>query len=133
MIFRVVISIFFYLLFAICPTAAQSSKSYSDDTAKVIKLIATAQRLRFFKPDSSILYAEKALQLSQLINFKKGTIAAHNTLGEYHRVSGNYPESLENLFMALQISSEIGDSVQAAEALGFQSDYQSLRQHQQKS
>ena len=116
---KVAISIFLYLLFKNCPTAAQSNESYSDDTAKVIKLIATAQRLRFFKPDSSVLYAEKALQLSDLINFKRGTIAAHNTLGEYHRVSGNYPESLENLFMALQISSEIGDSIQAAEALGF--------------
>ncbi len=99
--------------------AAQSSKSYQDDTAKVIKLIETANRLRFFKPDSSVPFAKEALQLSHSINFKKGEIAAYNVLGEYHRVSGNYPESLENLFMALQISSEIGDSSQAAEALGF--------------
>jgi len=119
MIVRITISIIFYLLFEISPVVAQSSKSYLEDTAKVMRLIDTAQRLRFFKPDSSVVFAEKALQLSNLINFKKGTIAAHNTLGEYHRVSGNYPESLENLFMALQISSEIGDSVQAAEALGF--------------
>ena len=119
MILKITITTIFYLLFVIEPTAAQSSKSYHDDTANVIKLISTAQRLRFFKPDSSVVFAEKALQLSRSINFKKGEIAAHNTLGEYHRVSGNYPESLENLFMALQISSEIGDNMQAAEALGF--------------
>jgi two-component system NtrC family sensor kinase len=101
------------------PLTAQNSNTYNDDTAKVRKLIETAQRLRFFKPDSSVVYADKALQLSQLVGFKKGIIAAHNTLGEYHRVSGNYPKSLENLFVALQISSEIGDSIQATEALGF--------------
>ena len=131
MIVRIMISIIFYLLFAIWPVTAQSSKSYQDDTAKVIRLIDTAQLLRFFKPDSSVVFAEKALQLSNLINFKKGAIAAHNTLGEYHRVSGNYPEALENLFMALQISSEIGDSTQEAEALGFMGiTYLNLKEYQ---
>ncbi len=116
---RITVSSIFYLLFVINPVAAQSSKSYQQDTAKVIQLVEQAQQLRFFKPDSSVLVAEKALQLSNLINFKKGKAAAHITLGEYHRVSGNYPESLENLFVALQISSEIGDSTQAAEAGAF--------------
>ena len=131
MIIRIYISVIFYLLFVINPISAQSSKSYRDDTAKVRELIETAQRLRFFKPDSSVLFAENALQLSHLINYKQGAIAAHNTLGEYHRVSGNYPESLEHLFMALQISTETGDSIQAAEALGFIGiTYLNLREYQ---
>ena len=119
MILKASIFIFFYFLFVTQTATAQNTNTYKNDTATVKKLIGTAQRYRFFKPDSSVVFAEKALQLSRSINFRKGEIAAHNTLGEYHRVSGNYPESLENLFMALQISSEIGDSVQAAEALGF--------------
>ena len=84
-----------------------------------MKLIGTAQHYRFFKPDSCVPFAEKALELSRLINFKEGEVAAYITLGEYHRVSGNYPESLENLFMSFQISSEIGDSTHMAEAQGF--------------
>jgi signal transduction histidine kinase len=119
MTMRITISVFFYLLFVTGPSAAQSTGSYQKDTARVIKLIETAQRNRFFKPDSSVSYAEEALKLSHLINFKKGEVAAYYTIGEYHRVSGNYPQALENLFKALQISSEIGDTTSIAETQGF--------------
>ena len=119
MIVRVTISIFFYLFFVIESATAQITGSYQNDTARVMRLIDTAQRYRFFKPDSCVPFAEKALELSRLINFKKGEAGASITLGEYHRVSGNYPESLEHLFMALQTSSEIGDSALMAEAHGF--------------
>ncbi|HET6766773.1 MAG TPA: tetratricopeptide repeat protein, partial [Chitinophagaceae bacterium] len=119
MILKIAISIFFYLVFAIGPAAAQNISSYHEDTARVWRLIDTAQRYRFFKPDSSVVYAQEALKLSHMTGFKKGEAAAYFTLGEYHRVSGNYPESLENLFKGLQISSEIGDSTLIAEAHGF--------------
>ena len=118
MIVRVTISIFFYLLF-VGYAVAQSAGSYKDDTARVKRLIEAAERYRFFKPDSSLPLAQKALALSLLINFEQGKIAAYETLAEYHRVSGNYPESLENLFKALPISLEIGDSILIAEVHGF--------------
>ncbi len=119
MTMRITISVFFYLLFLIGPSAAQSTGSYQNDTATVKKLIEKAQHNRFFNPDSSVAYAHEALKLSQLINFKKGEVAAYFTIAEYHRVSGNYPESLENLFKANQISLEIGDITSIAETQGF--------------
>ncbi|HET9747451.1 MAG TPA: tetratricopeptide repeat protein, partial [Chitinophagaceae bacterium] len=119
MIVRITISIFFNMLFVLGPASAQNTGSYQNDTAKVVELIAIAQRYRFFKPDSCVPFAEKALEISRSINYKSGEVAAYITLGEYHRVSGNYPESLEHLFKALQISLEIGDSARMAEAQGF--------------
>src|SRR5688572_7700751 len=111
---QIIISGFLYLFFVIRPAMAQSTISFDDDTARIRKLIDTANRYRFFKPDSCVQFAEKALQLSRLINFKKGEVEAHTSLGEFHRISGNYPESLENFFAALRISKEIGDTTSVA-------------------
>jgi len=119
MIMKITMSVFLYLLFVIRPALAQNTNSYQDDTSRVMRLIETAQRYRFFKPDSSVPFAKKALELSNLINFKKGEVAAYTTLGEYHRVSGNYPESLENQLKALQISLELEDSTSITEIQGF--------------
>ncbi len=107
---RTIISMFLYSLFVIEPAAAQNTKSFQADTARVLRLIDTAERYRFFRPDSVVPYAEKALQLSLSINFKIGELGAYTSLGEHHRISGNYPEALENLFAALRISNEIQDT-----------------------
>ena len=72
MTFKITISIILYLLFVVGPAAAQRPSSYQDDTARVMRLIEAAQRYRFFKPDSSLPLAQKALALSHLINFKQG-------------------------------------------------------------
>ena len=109
-----IISTFLYSLFAVVPVAAQNTNSFQADTARIMKLIDTSERFRFFKPDSVVPYAEKALQLSRSINFKMGELEAYTSLGEHHRVSGNYPEALENLFAALRISNEIHDSARIA-------------------
>ena len=131
MIVRITISIIFCLIFPIGFAEAQSAGSYQGDTARVMRLIETAQRYRFFKPDSSVIYASEALQISRSINFKKGEISAYSALGEYHRVSGNYPEALENLFKSLQISSEIGDTTGIGDAQGFIGiTYLNLKEHQ---
>jgi len=116
---KIIISIFTYLFITVEFTEAQTTNSYQRDTARVMRLIEKAEDYRFFKPDSSVIYAHEALQLSQSINFKKGQVEAYSTLGEYHRVSGNYPESLENLFKALQISTETGDTTGIGESQGF--------------
>ena len=107
---------FLYLLFVSGPAAAQNTQSFQADTARVMRLIDTSERYRFFKPDSVVPYAEKALQLSRSIAFKTGELRAYTSLGEHHRVSGNYPEALENLFAALSISNEIRDTTYIAGA-----------------
>ena len=96
---KIIISNLFYLLVLIIPVAAQNINPYQRDTAKVMQLITQAERYRFTKPDSCLPIAHKALELAQSLKFREGEGLAHLTFGEYHRVSGNFPESLEHLVL----------------------------------
>ncbi len=116
---KIVISNLFYLLVLIIPVAAQNINPYPRDTAKVMQLITQAERYRFTKPDSCLPVAQKALELAQSLRFRKGEGLAHLTFGEYHRVSGNFPESLEHLFAALRISREINYDAIEGKSLTF--------------
>ena len=108
---KVNILIFYCSLVVSRISTAQTPNSYDRDTAKVMQLYMKAEHYRFTNPDSSWPVATKALELARSINFRKGEGYAHLSLGEYHRVSGNFPEALEHLFAALRISREIKDNV----------------------
>jgi two-component system NtrC family sensor kinase len=73
-------------------------------------MIDMADRYRFYKPDSSRILGEKVLEEARRMKFVKGESNALLTLGEYHRISGNYPEALQNLLKALELGRENGDS-----------------------
>lgn len=89
------------------------------DTNEVKRLIDVAGEYRFSKPDSSIIIAEEALSLSRQLNFVSGEGQALITLGEDHRLGGDFPQALEALFHALQISRTIGDQEMEAGSLNF--------------
>jgi signal transduction histidine kinase len=91
------------------PGNAQKTTIHPEDSAKVMQLIQQADRYRFAKPDSFLPVARKALELAQTLKFRKGEAQAHLTFGEYHRVSGNFPEALQHLFTALRVGREIRD------------------------
>src|SRR4029079_1244976 len=74
---------------------------------------------RFSKPDSSIIIAEEALLLSRQLNFVSGEAQALLTLGEDYRLGGDFPQALENLFKALELSRDIGDPEIEASSLNF--------------
>ena len=59
-------------------------------------------------------YADKALELSDKINFKKGKAAALSNIGLVFWKQGNYPEALKNYFSALKIAEETGDKRKTA-------------------
>ncbi len=116
---KIVISTLVYLLVLIIPAVAQNSNTDQRDTAKVRQLIGQAEMYRFTKPDSCLPVAQKALELAQSLKYRKGEGLAHLTFGEYHRVSGNFPESLEHLFAALRISREINDDAIEGKSLTY--------------
>ena len=89
------------------------------DTNEVKRLIGIAGEYRFSKPDSSVIIAEEALSLSRQLNFARGEGDALLTLGEDHRLGGDFPQALEALFHALQISRSIGDQEMEAGCLNF--------------
>ncbi len=116
---KIIISALTFILTACMPVSAQNTNSYQSDTSKVIQLINLAERYRFTKPDSCLPVAQKALQLARSLKFRKGEGKVHLTFGEYHRVSGNFPEALDNLFTALRISREIKDKAMEGSSLTF--------------
>ena len=91
----------------------------SKDTNEVKRLIDVAGGYRFSKPDSSIIIAEEALLLSRQLNFVSGEAQALLTLGEDYRLGGDFPQALENLFKALELSRDIGDPEIEASSLNF--------------
>ncbi len=78
------------------------------DSSRVMLLAQLSVNYRFFKPDSSMLYAQQALQLAVNLNFPKGKARALHVYGEALRFRGEFPQALEAQFEALQISKTSG-------------------------
>lgn len=60
-------------------------------------------------PDSSNVFAEKALDLASKINYPKGEFEALRSLMIYHRTKGNTPKALSYGHKAMQIAEEMKD------------------------
>jgi len=73
------------------------------DTNQVKVLSDIAYFYYFNKPDSCLLYAERALSLAKNLNFTDGEVFALNTAGEALRFLGDYPQALKMQFEALRI------------------------------
>ncbi len=92
---------------------------YAKDTNEVKRLIEIAHEYLFSKPDSSILFAKEAVSLSRQLKFIRGEGHALIALGEDYRTIGDFPQALDALFKALEISRELGDQVIEANSLDF--------------
>jgi two-component system NtrC family sensor kinase len=90
----------------------------SKDTSRVLLLAQLAGNYRFFNPDSSIIIAQQAIDMAQMIHFNKGKVRALNMYGEARRFQGEFPQSLAAHFNALQISKNIDDKEGEAQSLG---------------
>jgi len=105
------------------PSRADSLKRLLEktprDTNRVSLLMEISNRYYFFKPDSSIVYAKKALELSRKLDFTKGTIQALNLSGEASRLLGDYPGSLKMQMEALELNRKIKNLFSEAISLGF--------------
>ncbi len=71
------------------------------DTSYVDLLNNISGKYRFRNPDSVLLYANKALDISTNINYKKGTLIALSRLGDYYSDVGNY-EKASTIYADLQ-------------------------------
>ena len=89
-----------------------------DDTSRILLLAQLASNYRFFNPDSSIIIAQQAIDLAQMIHFDKGKARALTIYGEALRFQGDFPQSLEKQFNALQICKNIDDKEDEAACLG---------------
>ena len=89
------------------------------DTNRVKLLLDIAETYFFSKPDTCLLFAEKALNLARDLSFIDGQVFALNTAGEALRFLGDYPRALKMQFEALQINRKMKDLHGEARSLGF--------------
>ena len=99
------------------PGIAQSPNER--DTAGMIKLVDYASRLRFQKPDSFPKFADSLLTLARKTGYNKATAELLNTIGEFHRVSGHYPEALESFTEAGTLAETAGEKFIYGQSIGF--------------
>jgi two-component system NtrC family sensor kinase len=81
----------------------------SQNTRMVLLLLILSEDYRFYKTDSSLIVAQKAIELSRRLHFIKGEVQALVFAGEAHRFLGEYPQALELEFNALKISRSNND------------------------
>ncbi len=79
-----------------------------EDTTRINLLNKIANDVYFVKPDQIIEFAQKALDLSKELNYKKGTAEAYNNLGIYYRYKGVYDLAIDYFFNSLEIMEKIG-------------------------
>ncbi|MEO6405043.1 MAG: ATP-binding protein [Ferruginibacter sp.] len=74
-----------------------------DDTSRIKAQIGLCYIYRLGNTDSSLLYGQRALKLSEQINYPRGEILALSFMGLTMQQLGNLPKALELAFKALEI------------------------------
>ncbi len=116
-----------FTLFTLNPIFAQNKKvldslnrvyqSATADTVKILVLNRIAFAYMSSKPDTCITLAEKALQMSEKINFEKGKGTAYTMIGIGNEIKGNYLLALEYYQKGLNIRERMGDKQGIAKSL----------------
>ena len=92
----------------------RSTLSLTDDTNRVNTLNDIAYEYTAEFPDSAIYYAEKALVLSEKLNFISGQIAAYNYLGLAEYYKNNYEKAIEYYNSVIELSRKSGNKLKEA-------------------
>ncbi len=82
-----------------------------EDTNKVYHIVAVSDAYLTLSGDTSVFYAQEALDLAQKINFIPGVLFAQQNLVNGLRVSGNYPLALDNAFKYLSFANKVIDTL----------------------
>ncbi|MBN2572193.1 MAG: tetratricopeptide repeat protein [Ignavibacteriales bacterium] len=84
---------------------------FSNDIKKVDLLNELASNYYYSYPDSTILYANIALELAKNIDYKIGEARALDCIGNAYDIKGEYNTSLNNYIVALKIREDSNDSL----------------------
>jgi tetratricopeptide (TPR) repeat protein len=79
------------------------------DTSRVNLLNKIAGELFYVNHDQIFDYAQKALDLSEDLDYSKGIAEAYNNLGIYYRSKGMYDFAIDYFFNSLEIMEKIND------------------------
>ncbi len=89
----------------------------SPDTSKVILYIELMKQYAFADFNKSLEYGNKALKLSQDINYKFGVAKSLNGIGIIYNLKGNIPTAIEYYKKSLKMREAIGDKIEIAGSL----------------
>jgi len=81
----------------------------TNDTAKANWLNKIASDLYYVNHDQILEYGQKALELSEDLNYNKGIAEAYNNLGIYYRSKGLYDVAIDYFFKSLEIMENINN------------------------
>lgn len=81
------------------------------DTTLIQALIDSSYEHSYSDPDQAIGFANKALQLSEKLNFKKGIAGAHGELGYAYSVKGEFQKSFDHFRKGIAQNRAMGDSI----------------------
>ena len=81
----------------------------STDTSRVRIINRISWELGNQNPELSVIYGEKAIELSEQLNYKKGLTDAYTNLGRTYRIIGKYEKAIENVELSLELEKERGD------------------------
>jgi len=88
-----------------------------EDTFKVNMLLALSKAYMGSDPQTAILYAGQARDLSEKIQFQKGLAYALKNIGNANAMSGKFLEALDSWEKSLAVFSAIGDKKGVANIL----------------
>lgn len=114
-------------------------RNATHDTTRVLVLTEIASFYLRSKSDTALSITDKALQLSETANFKKGTGKVFYTIGLFHQNRNKYPLALEYYQKNLKIQEEIRDKKGLATTFNsignvyyYQGNYPSALEYYQK-
>jgi two-component system NtrC family sensor kinase len=90
-------------------TLIQQIAIAKEDTSKVNLLNAISFSYAWSDADTSILYAQQAIDVAQKINFEKGVADAQQNMCAAFTTLGNFSRALDNAFKALTFYEKIDD------------------------
>src|SRR5450631_4039378 len=80
------------------PNSDNLSQTLLEDTERVYRLLNFAGAYFFKKPDTSLLFSNKAIELAHKMHFSTAEYSGLNEAGAALRFLGDYPEALEMQF-----------------------------------
>lgn len=123
-------ALFIFLLFVSCCLPALSQSHEADsllnrlttdkaDTTKVNDMVALAINYdNSGNVDTTIKLATDAEALAQQLHFTKGEMAAYNSLGFAHQITGSFDRAIEDYSNGIKIAESIGDKMHVAKFNG---------------